>query len=141
MLTRQLSRLEGLLEPGSLFGSQLSPARELLARRDHIAPPMQLWSNENAAVVTVELPGVDPDNIEISVEDRVLTVTATREQTHEDALRSERRYGRYQRQLRLPFEVDLDTAHARSVHGVLEIQFDRSEADRPRRIEIVREEG
>jgi HSP20 family protein len=101
---------------------------------------MNLWTSDEAAIVTAELPGFDPDEIDISVEDRTLTVTGSRapEEVAEDATihRQERSYGRFSRALRLPFEVEADQVEATFTNGVLRISLPRSEQDRPRKITV-----
>ncbi|MGC9522597.1 MAG: Hsp20/alpha crystallin family protein [Anaerolineae bacterium] len=103
-------------------------------------PAMNLWTSDEAAIVTAELPGFDPDEIDISVEDRTLTVTGSRapEEIAEDATihRQERSYGRFSRALRLPFEVEVDQVEATFTNGVLHISLPRSEQDRPRKITV-----
>jgi HSP20 family protein len=103
-------------------------------------PALNLWTNEDSAVVTAELPGVSPDQIDISVEDDVLAVRGRREP---EALvegvtyhRRERLFGAFARTLRLPFRVDAGKVEAVFANGVLSITLPRAEADKPKKIAI-----
>jgi HSP20 family protein len=103
-------------------------------------PAMNVWTDENSAIVTAELPGVKIDDIDISVEKDTLTLRGSRraEETAEDATfhRRERRYGDFQRAFRLSFRVDPDGVEAELKNGVLSILLPRAEADKPKKIEI-----
>jgi len=103
-------------------------------------PAINVWADENEAIVTSELPGVDPKDTEISVEGEMLLVKGTRSL---DALkegeryhRQERDHGNFGRRVRLPFRVDTKSIEARYERGVLSIKLHRLEADKPKKIEI-----
>ena len=103
-------------------------------------PAMNVWTDENSAVVTAELPGVSIDDIDISVEKDALTVRGNRrpEETGEEATyhRRERRHGDFQRAFRLSFQVDPNKVEAELKNGVLSIFLPRAVADKPKKIEI-----
>ena len=103
-------------------------------------PPVNVWHKEDAAALTAELPGVDADDLDISVEDDTLTLSGARTAPGAaDAatwLRRERRFGQFRRSVRLPFRIDPDSVQARLRDGVLQVVVSRPEEDRPRRIEI-----
>lgn len=102
-------------------------------------PAMNVWTDENAAVVTAELPGVAPEDIEISVENDTLTVRGTRKQEDLEGVtfhRRERRFGSFKRSFRLPFQVEAAKVIAEFNDGVLNIKLPRAEADKPRKITI-----
>ncbi|SES67449.1 Hsp20/alpha crystallin family protein [Oceanicella actignis] len=103
-------------------------------------PPVNVWQNADAAVVTAELPGVEPGDIEITVKDNVLTLRGERKapEAAEGAVwrLRERGFGQFARAIRLPFRADPDKVEARFKDGVLRIAIQRPEADKPRRIEI-----
>ena len=103
-------------------------------------PALNLWSNSEEAVVTAELPGVDPGKVDINVVRNQLTIEGEREAEvpGEDVVRhrSERGAGRFTRTIRLPFEVENDQVKATYKHGVLTISLPRAEATKPRKIEI-----
>jgi len=103
-------------------------------------PPINIWLGENSVVVTAELPGVTHDDVNLSLQEDVLTLAGKREpETQEQNLswqRRERAYGTFSRAVQLPFRVDPEKVQARFNNGVLEIELQRLEADRPKKIEI-----
>ncbi len=103
-------------------------------------PPIDIWLGENSVVVTAELPGVSRDDVNISLQEDVLTLEGKREpklqQENVNWQRRERAYGTFSRVVQLPFRVDPDKVQARFDNGILEIELQRLEADRPKKIEI-----
>ena len=103
-------------------------------------PAMNLWSDQDGAIVTAELPGVDPDDIDILVVDDILTLKGGRQPDElkegETYHRRERRHGGFTRALQLPFQVDADKVEAVFEKGVLRISLPRAEADKPKKIAI-----
>jgi len=103
-------------------------------------PAMNAWTNDNSAIVTAELPGVRPEDIDITVEEDMLTLRGSRqpEEVGEGVTfhRRERRFGSFTRTFRLPFDVDADKVEARFQNGVLSITLPRAEADKPKKIAV-----
>lgn len=103
-------------------------------------PPINLWTVEEGVVASAEIPGVRPDDLEITVQENTLTLKGERQapQTGEDAVyhRREREYGTFSRTIVLPFDVDADQVEARFDDGVLMVKLPRPAAERPRRIKI-----
>jgi HSP20 family protein len=103
-------------------------------------PPINIWLGENSVVVTAELPGVRGDDVSLNLQEDVLTLEGKREPKSDQAnlswQRRERAYGAFSRVVQLPFRVDPDKVQARFNNGVLEIEMERLEADRPKKIEI-----
>jgi HSP20 family protein len=103
-------------------------------------PPMNVWTNTEGAVVTVELPGVNPEQIEVSVVGDTLTLRGKRvaEDLPEGARyqRRERFQGEFARSLQLPFTIDADHVEAQYENGILTITLPRAEADKPKRITV-----
>lgn len=103
-------------------------------------PAMNLWSDGNEAVITSELPGVDPGKTDISVVGKTLTVKGSR--IPEDSggegsyHRQERWNGSFTRTIELPFQIDQNRVAARFSKGILEVRLPRAEADKPRKITI-----
>lgn len=113
-------------------GAGLSPAPSY--------PAMNVWMDENSAIVTAELPGVHLDDIDISVEDDTLTLRGDRQpdKQEEDVTyhRRERRYGNFLRTSQMPFRVDAEKVEATFKNGVLSILLPRAEEDKPRKIAV-----
>lgn len=103
-------------------------------------PAVNLWQGAESAAVTAELPGVEPDDIEISVKDNVLTLAGERKapEAGEEIVwhRRERSFGRFSRVIQLPFRVDPNKVEARFENGVLQVELHRPEEEKPRRISI-----
>jgi HSP20 family protein len=104
------------------------------------APRLNVWSSPEAARVTVQLPGVDPAEIDLSLEGTSLTLRGEREAVelgdNESLHRRERASGRFSRTVELPFEVESDAVSARYEHGVLEVTLPRAESHKPRKIAV-----
>ncbi|GGM32550.1 Hsp20/alpha crystallin family protein [Promicromonospora citrea] len=108
------------------------------------APPMDLFRTGDHYVLSMDLPGVDPGTIDVSVEDRTLTVRAERTQrSGDDAqwLVRERPTGTFARQLTLGRGLALDQVSASYADGVLSLTIPVSEEARPRRIEVAHAAG
>ncbi|HEX8948655.1 MAG TPA: Hsp20/alpha crystallin family protein [Dissulfurispiraceae bacterium] len=102
-------------------------------------PAINAWKGEDHAVITTEVPGVDPQDIEISVAGSSLTLRGIKksEQTEEGAYhRRERWHGSFTKVLELPFDIEQDKVEARFVKGVLYVALPRAEADKPKKISI-----
>lgn len=103
-------------------------------------PAMNVWSDENSAVLTAELPGVSIKDIDISVERDTLTLRGQRQPEEMEGgvtyHRRERRFGGFHRTFRLSFQVDADKVEAEFKNGVLSILLPRAEADKPKKIAI-----
>jgi HSP20 family protein len=91
-------------------------------------------------VVTAELPGVNAEDVDISVVNDILTVSGSRQpdelQTGERYHRRERNFGRFSRTFQLPFQVDTNAVDAMLEKGVLHVSLPRAESDKPRKIAI-----
>jgi HSP20 family protein len=103
-------------------------------------PPINIWLGDNSVVVTAELPGVARNDVTINLQEDVLTLGGKREpklqQDNVNWQRRERAYGTFQRAVQLPFRVDAEKVQARFDNGILEVELERLEADRPKKIEI-----
>ncbi len=103
-------------------------------------PAMNVWTDKDGALVTAELPGVDLDDIEITVEDDTLILRGNRQpdELDEEATyhRQERRHGAFVRTFRLPFRVDAEKVTATCAKGVLTIALPRAAEDKPKKIAI-----
>jgi len=103
-------------------------------------PPINIWLGEHSVVLTAELPGITRDDVNLSLQEDVLTLAGKREpklqEQNPNWQRRERAYGTFSRTVQLPFRVDPDKVQARFNNGILEIELQRLEADRPKKIEI-----
>ncbi len=104
-------------------------------------PLLNLWTNPDGAIVAAEVPGVSPDDLEISIRRDTVTLRGTRKgEPTEDAvvLRQERMTGSFARNMVLPFRVDAEKASAKFDRGVVTLTLPRPEEDKPHRISISR---
>jgi HSP20 family protein len=117
----------GREEKGGLVATGWSPLADLREEPDEF-------------VATVELPGVPRENIQVEVMNNLLTVCGERKFEHEDRRdryhRIERAYGRFHRSWQLPSTVDSDKVTAEYQDGVLTVHLPKSEAARPKQIEV-----
>jgi|WetSurMetagenome_2_1015567.scaffolds.fasta_scaffold725827_1 HSP20 family protein len=115
-------------------------AQKSLATRDetlYIAPPVDIFETEEALTVIADLPGVGKDDVDIRVEDNVLTIKGKSNYVHPShALREEFNLQGYYRQFRLSDEVDQDKISAETKNGVLTITLPKAEKSRPKRIKV-----
>lgn len=103
-------------------------------------PPLNVWANEENAMITAEIPGVDPNDLDISVVGDTLTLSGSRSpENGEDGHtyhRRERWQGNFSRTLQLPFRIDAEQVDAAFSNGVLQVTLPRAEEDKPHRISI-----
>jgi HSP20 family protein len=104
------------------------------------ALPVDMYETDDAIVVSSAVPGVDPEDIDISVAGDVLTIrgeTNVEEEVKEDNyICRERRYGSFSRSLRLPLPVIADKADADFENGVLRLTLPKAEEVKPKSIEV-----
>jgi len=126
---RELDRLFDDAVSGTLVGSNWVPAMDV---------------EESAAglKLTFEVPGVDPDDLSVTFENGVLTVSGEKRLERKAGNGNggtrgfERRYGRFERSVTLPQTVDPDRVSAQCRNGVLTLELPKRPEAQPRRIEI-----
>ena len=103
-------------------------------------PAMDLVETESQFVLTADLPGLTESDVNIEVDDRVLTISGERKAKHESSKdgfhRVERAFGTFSRSLTLPKGVNAEAVEAAFEHGVLEIRIPKPEQPKPRKITI-----
>jgi HSP20 family protein len=104
-------------------------------------PAMNLWVNDEGIIVTAEVPGIKPEDIDISVVNDLLTISGERvaEQVGEEVRyhRRERGCGKFARSIQLPFAVDANKVEASFENGVITINLPRKEEEKPKKIKVV----
>jgi HSP20 family protein len=109
-------------------------------RQESWLPAVDVFDTKEAVVLKAELAGIDLDDIQIEVEDNVLTVKGERrlEETVDDERyhRIERRFGSFQRSLALPQNVKAEEISASYEDGILTVTVPKAEEEKPRRIEV-----
>lgn len=128
----------------SFFGESLLGSHGL--QSFHTAfPKVDVTENSDAITVTANVPGIEPDDINIEVGDDHLTLSGTmkKEQKDQDkdgrVYRFEREYGEFHRQFALPARVDAENIEAKTKDGVLTITLPKSEEAKTHSVKIERE--
>ncbi len=119
---------------GRFFGGRFADDGNVLA-------PYGVDVREDAdhIYVEAELPGFKKDDVDISLENQMLTISAERKQETngtEGILLRERRYTRFQRSFNLPPTVDLQTCNAKLNDGVLTLTLNKREETKPRKVQV-----
>ena len=116
------------------------PGSGFLTRSGTLMPRMDVEETETDLLVTAEMPGVDEGDIALEIEDNVLSLRAEKRsgysENKEAGARTERRYGRFERQLALPDGLQTDKATASLDRGVLTIKIPRNAERKPDRRSI-----
>jgi HSP20 family protein len=102
-------------------------------------PPVNLYETGEAFILTAEVPGVAPEDLEISLEGSTVTLRGERKHTSEEGAsvhRSERSVGAFRRAIDLPIPIDADKVEAVHRHGVLTLRLPKAPEHRPRQIQV-----
>ena len=103
-------------------------------------PSVDVKEEDDKFLITADLPGVNPDDIEVHMENGMLTICGEREsenkEEREGYKRIERMRGSFLRRFTMPDTADADAIEAHSNNGVLEITIPKKAADQPRRIKV-----
>ena len=104
------------------------------------APALDISERKDAYLVTVELPGVQADDLEITMEDGLLTIQGERHFAHDSSEqqfhRVERRYGAFRRSITLPSHVEADKIEASAQDGVLQVLVPKAEEAQAKHIRV-----
>ena len=104
-----------------------------------VFPAVNIFSDKDACVVDLEVPGVPPDQITIEAQGRTLTVAGKRDSTAPEGSgfhRRERDSGAFSRSLQLPDDLDVARTEASYAHGLLTLRVPKKEAATPRQISV-----
>ncbi len=103
-------------------------------------PAINIWEKDDSIIVTTELPGMDTEQINVSVTGAMLTIAGMRKtdpvKEGETYLRQEREMGNFQRSFQLPFQVDSKAVEAKYEKGILHITLPRIKEELPKKIKI-----
>ena len=128
-------------DAGRLFGNSLRAVNDDFASGEtNWSPAIDIREVDNGYLIRADLPGVQRDDVEVTMDRNVLTIRGKREvsQADEDGkvLRSERISGNFCRRLRLPATVDRDQISANYENGVLEVMLPKGAEAQPRKIAV-----
>jgi HSP20 family protein len=107
---------------------------------DSFAPPSDVIRDGHTWKVSLAVPGISPDKIDIDIVGRTLRVRGERAAEHKtenvEPVINEIRYGRFEREFTLPEQIDAQHVQATYRHGMLELVLPLAEGAKPRRIEV-----
>ena len=124
---------------GTIFDSPLDASPETQFPGDWL-PAVDVHDGKEAVMVKAELPGLKKEDISISLQEGVLTLSGERKGSRETdgggMTHCERWFGRFERSIRLPCEVDAKTVKAAYTDGVLTIELAKAEKAKPKQVKI-----
>jgi HSP20 family protein len=104
------------------------------------APALDVYEEKDDLVIKAELPGMEKDNVEVSLTDHTLTIKGEKkkedEVKEEKYYRSERSYGSFVRSLQLPTDVQADKIKASFKNGILEVRLPKTEEAKTKEIKV-----
>ncbi len=131
-----------LVEPFAPWLRELSQALQTPGVTGAFVPPADLLVGEDGVTVYMDVPGLRSEDLDIELENDVLTIRGerpysySRENGAEQAQRIERGFGRFERSLRVPGGLDPDAIEASLSDGVLTLRIPKPQTPRAKRIEI-----
>ncbi len=137
--TRELANLQERMN--RLFSESFSPvfSQEPLAAGSFV-PPVDVYEDEQGIRLKMEVPGIEEKDIDVRLENNLLTVTGERklegETKEENYHRIERRYGSFTRSFTLPNTVNTEDVKASYAKGVLTIHLGKRAEARPKQIKV-----
>lgn len=129
-------------EMDRLFEEFLSPVRRrrAVSTEGVISPNVDIFERGNEVVILIELPGVNRDDVDLSITDDRLVIKGEIKKpegvSEEDYILNERSYGPFSRTINLPADVDKSSVKANLKNGLLEIVVLRKEESKPKEIKI-----
>ena len=141
---RELSALQNRMS--RLFAEQQYGAdREESLTAGAFVPPVDIYEDEHSIQLKLEVPGIDQKDLDVKVENNVLTVSGERkfekEEKEENFRRVERRYGSFTRSFTLPNTVNPEDVSADYNDGVLKIRLGKRAEAKPKQIKVNIGEG
>jgi HSP20 family protein len=104
------------------------------------SPSCDIFEDTTAVKIVAEIPGVNPEDVKLSIENNYLTIRGEKRQQAEEngerVHRYERSYGAFERTFALPSTIDPDRIEARVEHGLLPVVLPKAERARPREIQV-----
>jgi HSP20 family protein len=124
-----------------LFRESYGPeGREESLTTSTFAPPVDVYEDEHNVTLKIEVPGIDEKDIDVRVENNVLTVHGERkfekEEKEENFRRVERQYGSFTRTFTLPTTVDAEKVSANYEKGILKITLPKKAEAKPKQIKV-----
>jgi len=136
---REISSLQERVN--RLFHESYGPeGREESLTSTGFAPPVDVYEDEHSVTLKIEVPGIDEKDIDVRIENNVLTVHGERkfekEEKEENFRRVERQYGSFTRTFTLPTTVDAEKVSANYDKGILKIVLPKKAEAKPKQIKV-----
>ena len=135
---RELAALQN--EMGRWMGQMMGGQTTSTENGTTWLPAVDVRETDKDLVLSFDLPGIKEDDIDVELDDNVLTVTGRREREEKESgdrfYRYERRFGTFTRSITLPTGVDENSISADYTNGVLEVHVPKPEEPKPKRIQV-----
>jgi HSP20 family protein len=121
-----------------LFDHSFAPVFRTPGSFSHWTPALDVFQDKDQFTIVAELPGLKKEDIELSLQDGVLTISGERKQEkkNEEGYRNERFFGRFQRSVTLPTGVDGNKVKATYEDGLLKVVLPKAEEAKPKKIDV-----
>ncbi|KPL21833.1 MAG: hypothetical protein AMJ93_08680 [Anaerolineae bacterium SM23_84] len=120
--------------------SFVRPARGWITSEVGLQVPLDMYESDGNLVIKADLPGLKAEDVDVSIVNDTLTIKgeyqAEEERQEENVHIKERRYGKFQRAIRLPTSVDSDSTEATFRDGVLELTLPKTAEAKPKQIAV-----
>jgi HSP20 family protein len=127
-------------EMDKMFEEFFEKVRFPSTREHSWTPSLDIYETKTEVIVAVDIPGMDPKEVAVSILEDSLTIKGERKREpdlkDEDLYRSEREFGTFQRLIQLPAEVMADKAKATYSNGVLRIVVPKTERSAPKEVQV-----
>ncbi len=134
-----ITRIDPFRELASFFENWAPTGKDQLAAGT-FAPPVDVYEDEQNLVLKLEIPGVNEEDLNVSLENNVLTIQGERkfekEEKEENFHRIERRYGSFTRTFRLPNTIDTEKVEASYDKGILKVSLAKRAEAKPKQIKV-----
>ena len=135
-----LNRKRGILNDFRQLQNEVNHLFNSTVSTSSVFPKVNLFYANDDLILTAEVPGVDPKEIDISIQGNILSLSGKRERTTvaEDAVlqRTERASGNFSRTIDLPVKIEVKDIDATYKNGILKVKLPRAEEDKPKKISI-----
>lgn len=124
----------------SQFEKEVEKYFDVFSKSDYFAPACEILDEEKFYSISLDIPGLTKDEIDIEVKDNRLHITGERKATYntekDNVLRTERRYGKFSRVFSIPQNVNVEAIEAKFENGVLDLTIPKEEKSQTRKISI-----
>jgi HSP20 family protein len=139
-----ITRIDPFRELASFFENWAAPTGKDQLAAGTFVPPVDVYEDEQNLILKLEIPGVNEEDLNVSLENDTLTIQGERkfekEEKEENFHRIERRYGMFTRTFKLPTTVDAEKVDANYEKGILKVTLAKRAEAKPKQIKVGRTE-